>query len=129
MNRLTPLLNVQDIPHSLAFWRDLLGFEVVDSYEWEGRLAWARLQKGQVAVMLNGRGGEPGHRLSREPYTDAVLCFGVDDVHALVSDLRAKGLQVEDPEAQEYGLDEIVLRDPDGYDLAFSSPSDLSARR
>ncbi|HEX2560655.1 VOC family protein [Phenylobacterium sp.] len=58
-----------------------------------------------------------------------MLCFAVDDVHALVRELRAKGLQVEDPEAQEYGLDEIVLRDPDGYDLALSSPSDLSARR
>lgn len=129
MNSLTPLLNVQDVTRSLAFWRDLLGFEVVGSYDWEGGLAWARLQRRQVQVMLNGRGGDPGHRLARERYTDAVLCFAVDDVHALVRDLRAKGLQVEDPEAQEYGLDEIVVRDPDGYDLAFSSPSDLSARR
>lgn len=129
MKSLTPLLNVQDIARSLAFWRDLLGFEVVSTYDFEGRPAWARLRKGQVEVMLNGRGGDPGHRLSRERYTDAVLCFGADDVHALVRELRAKGLQVEDPEAQEYGLEEIILRDPDGYDLAISSPSDLSARR
>lgn len=126
---LTPLLNVQDVARSLTFWRDLLGFELVGSYDWQGRLAWVQLKKGQVQIMLNGRGGDPGHRLAQARYTDAVLCFGVEDVYALVRELRAKGLQVEDPEAQEYGLDEIILRDPDGYDLAFSSPSDLSARR
>jgi catechol 2,3-dioxygenase-like lactoylglutathione lyase family enzyme len=128
MNTLTPLLNVDDVSRSLAFWRDALGFEVVSSYEWEGRLAWARLRLGRVELMLNGRGGDPGHRLGRAPYTDAVLCFGLDDVHAFVRSLRAKGVQAEDPEAQEYGVDEVVLRDPDGYDLAFSSPTDLAAR-
>lgn len=128
MNAIIPLLNVQDVARSLAFWRDGLGFEVLQTYEWEGRLAWAQLGKGQVRLMLNGRGGDPGHRLARERYTDAVLCIAVDDVHALVRELRARGLEVEDPEAQDYGLDEVVLRDPDGYDLALSSPTDLARR-
>ncbi|HEX2560656.1 VOC family protein [Phenylobacterium sp.] len=57
MNRVTPLLNVQDVARSLAFWRDLLGFEVVSTFDWEGRLAWARLKHGEVQLMLNGRGG------------------------------------------------------------------------
>lgn len=128
MNAVTPLLNVQDIGRSLAFWRDGLGFEVQQTYDFEGRLAWAQLKKGQVQLMLNGRGGDPGHRLARDRYTDAVLCFAVDDVHALVRELRTRGLTVEDPEAQEYGLDEVVLRDPDGYDLVLSSPTDLARR-
>jgi catechol 2,3-dioxygenase-like lactoylglutathione lyase family enzyme len=129
MNAVTPLLNVQDVSRSLAFWQDLLGFEVVETYDWEGRLAWARLQNGPVGLMLNGRGGDPARRLARDRYTDAVLCFSVNDVHALVKRLRTGGIAAEDPEAQEYGLDEVVIRDPDGYELAFSSPSDLSARR
>jgi catechol 2,3-dioxygenase-like lactoylglutathione lyase family enzyme len=129
MNTITPLLNVQDVSRSLAFWRDVLGFEVVSTWDSEGRMAWARLRNGAISVMLNGRGGAPAHRTARERYTDAVLYFGVDDVHALVRDLRSKGVEVEDPESQEYGLDEVVIRDPDGYDLAFTSPTDVAARR
>jgi glyoxylase I family protein len=123
MKRVTPLLNVQDVETSLAFWRDILGFEVIQTFVWEGRLAWAEIASGEARLMLNGRGGDPSGRMARERYTDVVLCFSVNDVHGLLRDLRVKGLQVDDPEAQDYRLDEIVLRDPDGYDLAISSPS------
>jgi catechol 2,3-dioxygenase-like lactoylglutathione lyase family enzyme len=129
LNSLIPLLNVQDIDRSLGFWRDVLGFEVVASFAEDGRLAWARIARGAVQLMLNRRGTDPGPRLARTPYHDAVLYFAVDDVHALVRQLRTSGVQVDDPESQEYGLDEISLRDPDGYELAFTSPTDLSARR
>ena len=57
-----------------------------------------------------------------------MICLGVEAVHALSAQLRRLGYQAPELEAQEYGLDEIVIRDPDGYDLALSSPTDLSRR-
>ena len=125
----TPLLNVADVEASLGFWRDLIGFTVTYRYEPDGRLVYASLQAGEVRLMLNGRGGDPAARRARPHYTEAVLSFAVPSVHALVRDLRAKGFDAPDPVAESYGLDEIVIRDPDGYELAFTSPiAELPAR-
>lgn len=118
-----PLLNVADIEVSLAFWRDLIGFEVTTRFEHEGRLAFANLRSGEVEVMLNARGGDPAGRKARPHYTEAVIYLGVPSVHALVADLRAKGFAAPEPERQDYGLDEVVVRDPDGYEIAFTSPA------
>jgi lactoylglutathione lyase len=118
-----PLLNVADIEASLGFWRDLVGFEVITRFESEGRLAFVNLRSGDVELMLNARGGDPAPRRARPHYTEAVIYLGVDSVHDLVRDLRAKGRDAPEPEAQQYGLDEITVRDPDGYEIAFTSPT------
>jgi uncharacterized glyoxalase superfamily protein PhnB len=117
-----PLLNVADIEASLGFWRDLIGFEVTTRFEYEGRLGFANLRSGEVDLMLNARGGDPAGRRARPHYTEAVIYLGVPSVHALVADLRAKGFAAPEPERQDYGLDEVVVRDPDGYEIAFTSP-------
>ena len=123
-----PLLNVADIETSLKFWRDLIGFEETTRFEHEGHLAFANLRSGEIELMLNARGGDPEPRRARPHYTEAVLYFGVISVHDLVRELRAKGCEAPDPERQEYGVDEIVLRDPDGYEIAFTSPIDFASR-
>jgi glyoxylase I family protein len=117
-----PLLNVADIETSLGFWRDLIGLEVVTRFESEGQLAFASLKSGEVELMLNFRGGDPAARRARPHYTEAVIYFGVASVHELARDLRTKGFDAPEPEAQAYGVDEIVVRDPDGYEIAFTSP-------
>ena len=129
MNNIIPLLNVQEVERSLGFWRDILGFEVLASADDDGRPWWARIRKGQVDLMLNGKGDDPAPRLSRPRFRDVVLYIALDDVHAFVRGMREKGISIEDPETQEYGVDETYLVDPDGYELAFTSPTDLSARR
>jgi catechol 2,3-dioxygenase-like lactoylglutathione lyase family enzyme len=116
------LLNVADIDASLGFWRDLIGFEVVDRFDHEGQTVFASLRSGDVQLMLNARGGDPAPRRTRPHYTEAVIYLGVESVHDLVAALRARGQDAHDPEPQEYGVDEITLRDPDGYEIAFTSP-------
>jgi catechol 2,3-dioxygenase-like lactoylglutathione lyase family enzyme len=118
-----PLLNVADIDASLAFWRGLIGFEVTQLFAPEGKPMFANLKSGEVQLMLNARGGDAGARQARPHYTEAVIYLGVDDVHALVRRLRAEGFDAPDPERQIYGVDEICVRDPDGYEIAFTSPS------
>jgi catechol 2,3-dioxygenase-like lactoylglutathione lyase family enzyme len=117
------LLNVADIEKSLLFWRDLLGFAEEQRFDSGGRPVFVSLRSGDAHVMLNAHGGDPAARRARPHYTEAVLYFGVDSVHALASELRGKGQDVPEPESQSYGLDEFVLRDPDGYEIAFTSPT------
>ena len=118
-----PLLNVADIEMSLTFWRDLIGFEEMNRFDHEGELVFASLRSGDVELMLNARGGDPAPRRARPHYTEAVIYFGVESVHDLVRALRAKGFDAPDPETEQYGLDEITVRDPDGYEIAFTSPT------
>jgi uncharacterized glyoxalase superfamily protein PhnB len=124
-----PLLNVSDIEASLRFWQDTLGFEIAQRFEQAGRLVFVSLRSGDVEVMLNAHGGDPAARRARPHYTEAVLYFGVDSVHELARELRARGLNAPEPETQPYGLDEFVLRDPDGYEIAFTSPTDSAWKK
>jgi uncharacterized glyoxalase superfamily protein PhnB len=123
-----PLLNVTHCGASLAFYRDLLGFAVVDSYGVEGGRGWVLLRAGGVELMLNGRGDATADRKQRPGYRDVVLYFQVESVHALHRELVRLGASPTEPEAQEYGVDEMYLRDLDGYELAFTSPTDLGRR-
>ena len=117
------LLNVADIEKSLLFWRDLLGLREEQRFDGGGRPVFVLLRSGDVQLMLNAHGGDPSARRARPHYTEAVFYFGVDSVHALAAELRAKGHDAPEPESQPYGLDEFVLRDPDGYEIAFTSPT------
>jgi hypothetical protein len=72
--------------------------------------------------MLNRHGGDPAGRRARAPYTEAMVFFQVASVAELVRDLRARGFEAPDPSRESYGLDEVILRDPDGYEIGFTSP-------
>ena len=124
-----PLLNVNDIETSLRFWGDLIGFKVEQRFDRDGRALFVSLRSGDAHVMLNAHGGDPVARRARPHYTETVLYLAVDAVHALARQLRAKGLDVPEPESQSYGLDEFILRDPDGYEIAFTSPTDSERKK
>ncbi|MDP3855740.1 VOC family protein [Phenylobacterium sp.] len=120
----TPLLNVGSIERSLGFWRDLVGFEVVGKFEEAGVLRWIRLRSGDVDLMLNAPDKVRGKaRAVPDTYTDAVLYFAVPSVQAMCEVLRAKGFDAPDPKTEDYGVEEVLLRDPDGYEVAFTSPT------
>jgi uncharacterized glyoxalase superfamily protein PhnB len=125
-----PLLNVSDVERSLAFWCDILGFGVLFRWEHEGRLAFANIRSGAAELMLNSPSevDQPGPGSGPlQSYSDAVLSFRVLDVHELCRELTAKGWSTRAPERQDYGVDEMLVRDPDGYELAFTSPAGTGA--
>ena len=124
MNALTPLLNVDDAATSVSFYCEKLGFEVTNRFEDNGRLMWAQLSRSPIQMMINVSSEREagGPRSGLNTYDGIVLYFSVEDVHSLHRDLVAKGCTPGSIERQDYGLDEFMLRDPDGYELAFVSP-------
>ena len=48
---LVPLIFVEDIDRSVAFYREKLGFDVAEKWEPDSKLAWCRLQRGGSAVV------------------------------------------------------------------------------
>lgn len=125
---LCPLIQVFDMPRSLAFYRDLLGFEVVQASEPGDAFDWGWLRLGGADLMLN-----TAHERDRRPaapdparveaHADTGLFFGCRDPQAVHDHLRERGVEVRPPHVTGYGMRQLHLRDPDGYALCFQSPA------
>jgi catechol 2,3-dioxygenase-like lactoylglutathione lyase family enzyme len=119
------LFQVFDMPTSIAFYRDVLGFEVVTTSTPRGEhFDWALLRLSGVELMLNTAYEEDARPAAPDPgrvaaHDDTCLYFGSPDVDAAYAYLRAHGVAAEKPKVAPYGMKQLYLRDPDGYSLCF----------
>jgi len=109
---LVPFAHVSDLARSIAFY-ELLGFEVGDTYEVDGRLQWAGLQNEHARLMLELAGAPIDRR------RQAVLFYlYVRDLDGLRRHLLEHGVPVGPIQDGSPGPErEIALSDPDGYRL------------
>ena len=122
-----PLLQVYDMPTSVRFYRDKLGFEVVNTSPVLGpdKFHWALLRLGSAEIMLNtayefdSERPVPADRARIAAHGDTGLFFGCPDVDAAYEDFRDKGVAVKPPKVAPYGMKQLSLSDPDGYGLCF----------
>lgn len=126
---LCPLLAVWDMPTSIRFYRDVLGFEIVSTSRPErgDDVGWAWLRRDGADLMLNTmydgmRPAEPD-RVRTAAHKDAALFFGCPDVDEAYEHLRVHGFDPEPPFVQSYGMKQCYVRDPDGYNLCFQWPA------
>ena len=133
---LTPNLMVTDIPKSVAFYTDVLGFslrmavpedrsEFPDTLKDGVHYVYAQLVYGDVEIMIQTQAsvGEDIPALKNTPPGGAASFYGkvenVDEVYAKIKD---KVTIVKDLETSWYGMKEFFISDPDGYILGFASP-------
>lgn len=123
INGIEPLLEVYDLPTSIAFYRDVLGFELIaGDASW-----WCRLRSGDVTLMLN-TAYDPGERPEEpEPervrsHADTSLYFSSADPLEMHKHLHAMGWPVTDPEVTSYGMKQVTTKDPNGFQLVFMCP-------
>ena len=119
-----PLLWVFDMPKAIAFYRDLLGFEVIATSEQGDDCDWALLKLNDVELMLNTAYEKHERPPAPDPsrvacHGDTSLYFGCRDLDAAYASLRALGLDVKEPVIRDYGMKQLFLKDPDGYGLCF----------
>lgn len=121
---LTPLLEVFDLPTSVAFYRDVLGFEMVSGDEsW-----WCMLKLGEVTLMLNTAYEQDERPSAPAPervrgHADTSLYFSVADPDAAYAHLRDKGWPASGPVMTSYGMWQVSTSDPDGFHIVFLSPA------
>ena len=120
IRELAPLLFVQSIDSAVDFYRDKLGFEVAGKWEPEGKLAWCRLQRDGVAVMLEQAGEEDSPAEGRG--RGIIFYFVCDDAAAIHAEISRRGLRLPPPKIAFYGMNQIFVTDMDGYRLCFHSP-------
>src|SRR5262245_11547957 len=120
----TTLLEVFDMPTSVAFYRDLLGFELVAQSQPGERFDWGLLRREDVQLMLNTAYEDDERPPEPDPvrvlaHRDTTLFFGCRDLDAAYALFRARGLDVKPPETTSYGMKQLSIKDPDGYGLCF----------
>lgn len=124
---LCPLLQVFDMPTSIAFYRDVLGFEIVSPVPADGRCDWVLLRLHDSELMLNTayeaheRPAAPDS-LRVDAHRDTALFFDCADVDAASAYLRRRGIPVQGPVVRDYGMQQLYLRDPDGYEICLQRP-------
>ena len=123
---MTPLLQVFDMARSLRFYRDVLGFEIVqtDTNTTAPNHNWVWLRLNDIDLMLNTAYEYDKRPSAVDPrriatHGDTGLFFGAPDVDAVYAHLRAKGIDVKEPTVASYGMKQLYLRDPDGFGLCF----------
>lgn len=126
---MAPLLQVFDMPTSIAFYRDVLGFEVVTTSKPQGEhFDWALLRLKDVDLMLNTAYEQDERPPAPDPartaaHDDTAIYFGCPDVDAAYDHMRTCGIAAKEPEVAHYGMKQLYLHDPDGYTLCFQWPA------
>ena len=125
---LAPLMEVFDMPTSLTFYRDKLGFRVTGDSGQGDNSGWVMLELGNATVMLNTMFEDNTSRpASIDParfaaHHDTCIYFGCPDVDAAYNHLRANGIEADPPSVAPYGMKQLYVKDPDGYNLCFQWP-------
>lgn len=129
---MSPLLQVFDMPSTLRFYRDILGFEVVATSSDSDNADWVWLRRGDVDLMMNtayeadARPAAPDLRRT-DVHSDTGLFFACPSLDEAYDHLKTHGVRVEPPTTAPYGMRQLYVTDPDGYVLCFQWPADSDA--
>jgi catechol 2,3-dioxygenase-like lactoylglutathione lyase family enzyme len=124
---MTPLIEVFDMPTSLKFYRDVLGFEMAGQSSPGDNCDWCALRLQEIYLMLNTAYEQDERPPSPDParvraHRDIGLFFRCPDPDATYADLRDRGVDLKPPTDAPYGMRQLYLNDPDGYVLCFQWP-------
>jgi len=123
-----PMVQVFDMPRSIRFYRDLLGFKVISSSKAKSTdlddVDWVLLQLSNAEIMLNTaydpddvpEAPEPGRWSGHQ---DTCLYFGCPDVDGAYQHIVSHGIEVDPPKVAWYGMKQLYLKDPDGFGICF----------
>ena len=128
-----PLIQVFNMRRSLAFYRDILGFEAVSDSGNGDDSSWVWLRLNGCDLMLNDQ-YEPDDVPNEPPverarwHGDTCLYFGCPDTDAAYEYLRSKCIELDPPKVAPYGMKQLYLSDPDNYNLCFQCPAEKEFR-
>jgi catechol 2,3-dioxygenase-like lactoylglutathione lyase family enzyme len=122
---------VHDVDAAIAFYRDLLGFDLV----MHPAPPFAMLTKGDLRLLLSAAGGGPGggsqampDGRTPEPGGWNRFSLEVSDLAGIVETLRAAGVSFRNEIVTGIGGNQILLDDPSGNPVELFEPTRPEAR-
>lgn len=116
-------LTCNDLPTSIAWYRDVLGFAVAHSFEHEGKVVAAVIVAGDCRIVLNQDDGRLGwDRIKGQGFYLQLNVAGPADVDAAAARLKAAGWALlNEPADRPWGARMFQFKDPDGFKLGVST--------
>jgi catechol 2,3-dioxygenase-like lactoylglutathione lyase family enzyme len=110
------MIYVKDVERAMAFYRDLMGFKLIEDFRYEGTAVYARLRApgGDGTIALHQAG--PGVSIA----SDGVrLYFEVRDLDDFCRKLQKKDFYITQlPRMMPWGWRHAYLNDPDGHEIS-----------
>jgi catechol 2,3-dioxygenase-like lactoylglutathione lyase family enzyme len=119
LERVVPILLSADYARSLHFYKNILGFEVVDHTEHGGKEEWLYLRLGNAEMIITASGEVPDAIDIVNRDRKAAYYFFVDGVRAVRDKIIAAGGHPSPIQISQGAMEEFELLDPDGHVLIF----------
>lgn len=110
------MIYVKNVERGMRFYRDLMGFKLIEDFRYEGTAVYARLRApgGDGTIALHQAG--PGASLVSEGVR---LYFEVRDLDDFCRKLIQKGFYITQmPRMMPWGWRHAYLNDPDGHEIS-----------
>jgi uncharacterized glyoxalase superfamily protein PhnB len=117
-------LTCKALETSIRFYRDAIGFAVVQSYEHEGTVVAAVVEAGDCRLVLNQDDGKLGwDRVKGQGFYLQINVASAADVDAAAARITAAGgTLLSEPADRPWGVRMFQFTDPDGFKLGVSTP-------
>ena len=116
---LEPRLHIADFQRSVAFYRDVLGFEVMATFP-EDSPSFALMSRDGVGIQIGGIDADKDPAAA----VTVTLYFDVSDALGLLEELKDQVPIEWGPEVFFYHRRELAFRDPDGHLVIVSEETD-----
>lgn len=117
-------LTCKDIEASIRFYRDGIGFGVLQTFEHEGKVVVAVIGAGDCRIVLNQDDGKLGwDRIKGQGFFLQINVAAAADVDAAAVRVKAAGgTLIDEPADRPWGVRMFQFRDIDGFKMGVSTP-------
>ena len=123
---IAPFFIVRDVPTSLSFYRDRLGFDIIFQGPEPNDIFFGIVQRGAAMIMFKNIGVPPVPNHTRDIDQGSArwdAYFDVPDPDALAAEFSSRKVEFSEPlKDTGEGLRGFELKDADGYVLFFGCP-------
>ncbi|MDP3736998.1 MAG: VOC family protein [Hyphomonadaceae bacterium] len=113
-----PVLFVESVERSIAFYTDKLGFIEASRYAENGKILVGQVDREDCQLLLNCQQPEKTGR------GRIFISLDHEVLRALKDEFEARGAPVKEG---WWGYDTMIIEDPDGNELFFPYPSEASS--
>jgi len=117
----SPSFTVNDLDKSLGWYRDVLGFDVEETWKDDGKVIGVSLKAGDVSFMIGQDDWKKGRdRKKGEGFR--MFCTTKKSVDDIAKRIESKGGTLDQgPTDQPWGARVISLIDPDGFKITIAN--------
>lgn len=117
---LSPSLTATDLQRSIAFYRDVLGFVVGETWKESGVVAGVEIRAGAVSFYLNQDDFAKG-RDRKKGEGARLYCRTAQDLDRVAAQIKERGGVLDrEPTDMPWGERVFMISDPDGFKLTFT---------